>query len=114
MSIRTRKAKGGATLKLRKNDTVQVISGKDKGKTGRILEVDRAAGRAVVEGLNMAKKAMKQRKQNEKGGIVSVEAALSVSKLMIVCRKCGPTRIGYKMDGEKKNRVCRKCGEQLS
>jgi len=105
---------GGATVKLRKNDTVKVISGKDKGKTGRILSVDRDAGRAVVEGLNMAKKAMKQRKQNEKGGIVSVEAALSVSKLMILCKKCGPTRISFKTEGEKKVRVCRKCGEQLA
>jgi large subunit ribosomal protein L24 len=114
--MRTWKKKSAAvaTVKLHKNDTVQVISGKDKGKTGRILRVDREAGRAVVEGLNMAKKAMKQRKQNEKGGIVSIEAALSMSKLMILCRKCGPTRIGYKTEGEKKVRVCRKCGEQLS
>jgi large subunit ribosomal protein L24 len=69
--------------------------------------------RAVVEGLNMVKKAVKQRKQNEKGGITSVEAPLSVSKLMIVCKKCGPTRIGYKIDGEAKKRVCRTCGGDL-
>jgi len=114
MSTRTKKNMSGATIKLKKNDTVQVISGKDRGKTGRILSVNRDTGRAVVEGLNMAKKAMKQRKQNEKGGIVSIEAALSVSKLMILCKKCGPTRIGYKIEGEKKIRVCRKCGEQLA
>lgn len=114
MRTRIKKSIGGATVKLRKNDTVQIISGKDKGKSGRILRIDRDVGRAVVEGLNMAKKAMKQTKQTQKGGIVSVEAALAVSKLMILCKKCGPTRIGYKKEGEKKVRVCKKCGEQLA
>jgi large subunit ribosomal protein L24 len=102
-----------AKVKLRKNDVVKVISGREKGKTGRILRIDREKMRAVVEGLNMVKKAVKQRKQNEKGGITSVEAPLSVSKLMIVCKKCGPTRIGYKIDGEAKKRVCRTCGGDL-
>jgi len=100
-------------VKLRKNDVVKVISGREKGKTGRILRIDREKMRAVVEGLNMVKKAVKQRKQNEKGGITSIEAPLSVSKLMIVCKKCGPTRIGYKVDGETKKRVCRTCGGEL-
>jgi large subunit ribosomal protein L24 len=102
-----------AKVKLRKNDVVKVISGREKGKTGRILRIDREKMRALVEGLNMVKKAVKQRKQNEKGGITSIEAPLSVSKLMIVCKKCGPTRIGYKMDGDAKKRVCRKCGGEL-
>jgi large subunit ribosomal protein L24 len=102
-----------AKVKLRKNDVVKVISGREKGKTGRILRIDREKMRALVEGLNMVKKAVKQRKQNEKGGITSVEAPLSVSKLMIVCKKCGPTRIGYKIDGDAKKRVCRKCGGEL-
>ncbi len=102
-----------AKVKLRKNDVVKVISGREKGKTGRILRIDREKMRAVVEGLNMVKKAVKQRKQNEKGGITSIEAPLSVSKLMIVCKKCGPTRIGYKIDGEAKKRVCRTCGGEL-
>ncbi|MBE3063804.1 MAG: 50S ribosomal protein L24 [Spirochaetes bacterium] len=102
-----------AKVKLRKNDVVKVISGREKGKTGRILRIDREKMRALVEGLNMVKKAVKQRKQNEKGGITSIEAPLSVSKLMIVCKKCGPTRIGYKVDGETKKRVCRTCGGEL-
>ena len=68
---------------------------------------------AVVEGLNMVKKAVKQKKQNQKGGITSVEAPIPVGKLMIVCKKCGPTRIGYVVDGETKKRVCRKCGGDL-
>jgi large subunit ribosomal protein L24 len=102
-----------ARIKLRKNDTVQVIAGKDKGKSGRIVSIDRAKMRAVIEGLNMVKKAVKQRKQNQKAGITSVEAPLALGKLMIVCKKCGPTRIGYRLDGESKKRVCRKCGGDL-
>jgi len=99
--------------KLRKEDLVQVIAGKDKGKQGKIVRIDQKKGRAIVEGVNMVKKAMKKRKQTDRGGIVEVEAAIEMSNLMIVCKKCGPTRIGYKIDGDKKTRVCRKCGEAL-
>ncbi len=99
--------------KLRREDLVQVIAGKDKGKQGKIVRIDREKGRAIVEGVNMVKKAMKKRKQTDRGGIVEVEAAIDMSNLMIVCKKCGPTRIGYKIDGDKKTRVCRKCGEAL-
>jgi large subunit ribosomal protein L24 len=100
-------------IKLRKNDTVKVIAGRDKGKTGRVITIDRERMRAVVEGLNMVKKAVKQRKQNQKAGITSIEAPLPVGKLMIVCRKCGPTRIGYLVEGDAKKRVCRKCKGEL-
>ncbi|MGA2977258.1 MAG: 50S ribosomal protein L24 [Spirochaetia bacterium] len=102
-----------ARVKLRKNDTVKVIAGREKGKTGRIVRIDRQKMRAVVEGLNMVKKAVKQKKQNQKAGITSVEAPLQLGKLMIMCRKCGPTRIGYVVDGDTKKRVCRKCGGDL-
>ena len=100
-------------IKLRKNDTVKVIAGREKGKSGRIIRIDRVKARAVVEGLNMVKKAVKQKKQNQKAGITSVEAPIPVGKLMIVCKKCGPTRIGYVIDGDSKKRVCRKCGGDL-
>ncbi len=100
-------------VKLRKNDTVQVISGRDRGKSGRVIRIDRAKMRAVVEGINMVKKAVKQRKQNQKGGITSVEAPLPLGKLMIVCKKCGPTRIGYLVDEKGKKRICRSCGGEL-
>jgi large subunit ribosomal protein L24 len=102
-----------ARIKLRKNDTVRVIAGREKGKTGRVVRIDREKMRAVVEGLNMVKKAMKQKKQNQKGGITSVEAPLPLGKLMIMCKKCGPTRIGYLMEANGKKRVCRKCGGDL-
>jgi large subunit ribosomal protein L24 len=100
-------------IKIRRDDQVEVIAGKDRGKRGRVLEVNREKGRVIVEGVNMVKKAMKKRRQNDKGGIVEIEAALHVSNVMVICKKCGPTRIGYKLEGEKKLRVCRKCGEAL-
>ena len=100
-------------FKLKKEDSVQIIAGKDKGKKGRILKILRDKDRVLVEGLNMVKKAKKKRKQNDQGGIVEIEAAIHSSNLMIVCKKCGPVRIGYKIAGDKKIRVCRKCGEAL-
>jgi large subunit ribosomal protein L24 len=99
--------------KLRKEDQVQVVAGKDKGKQGKIIRIDRDKGRAIVAGVNMVKKAQKKRKQTDRGGIVEIEAAIQISNIMIVCRKCGPTRIGYKIEGDAKKRVCRKCGEAL-
>jgi len=100
-------------FKLKKQDTVQVIAGKDKGKQGRVLKIHRDKDRIIVEGVNMVKKAKKKRKQTDRGGIIEVEAAIHSSNLMIVCKKCGPVRLGYKIDGDKKTRVCRKCGEAL-
>lgn len=100
-------------MKLKKEDTVQVIAGKDKGKSGKILRIDRKKGRVFVQGLNMVKKAVKPRSQQDKGGIIDIEAGLAVSNVMIVCKKCGPSRIGMKVEGESKSRVCKKCGEVL-
>ena len=100
-------------FKLKKEDTVEIIAGKDKGKRGRILKILRDADRVVVEGANLVKKAKKRRKQQDQGGIIEIEAALHSSNVMIVCKKCGPTRIGYKIDGDSKTRVCKKCGEAL-
>jgi large subunit ribosomal protein L24 len=100
-------------FKLKKDDTVQVIAGKDKGKRGRILKILRDKDRVLVEGVNIVKKAKKRKNQQDRGGIIEIEAALHSSNLMIVCKKCGPSRIGYKIDGENKIRVCKKCGEAL-
>ncbi len=101
------------TTKLRKEDLVQVVAGKDRGKRGKIIRIDREKGRVIVGGCNMVKKAMKKRKQTDRGGITEIEAPINLSNVMIVCRKCGPTRIGYKIEGDTKKRVCRKCGEAL-
>jgi len=100
-------------FKLKKEDTVEIIAGKDKGKRGRILKLLRDKDRVVVEGANIVKKTKKRRRQQDRGGIIELEAALHSSNVMIVCKKCGPTRISYKIDGSTKTRVCRKCGEAL-
>jgi large subunit ribosomal protein L24 len=100
-------------FKLKKDDTVQIIAGKDKGKRGKILKILRDKDRVVVEGANIVKKAMKRKSQQDRGGIVELEAPIHISNVMIVCKKCGPTRIGYKLEGDAKVRVCKKCGEAL-
>ena len=99
--------------KLKKGDQVQIITGKDKGKTGRVLRIDRITNRVIVEGLNMVKKTKRPKNQNDKGGIIEIEAPLAISNVMILCKKCGVTRVGFKTDEGKKIRVCRKCGEAL-
>lgn len=100
-------------FKIRKDDQVEIIAGKDKGKRGNVVRVLRDKDRVIVAGCNLVKKAMKKRNQQDRGGIVEVEAALHISNVAIVCKKCGPTKIGYKLDGDKKVRVCRKCGDTL-
>lgn len=99
--------------KIKKNDQVQIMAGKDRGKSGRVLRIDRDRGKVMIEGLNMVKKAIRPRGQNQKGGISSVEAALAISNVQILCKKCGPTRIGLRMEQDQKVRFCKKCGEQL-
>jgi large subunit ribosomal protein L24 len=101
------------STKLKKDDTVRVISGREKGKQGKIVRIDMAKGRAIVQGLNMVKKAMKKKSQNDRGGIIEIEAPIRLCNMMIMCKKCGPTRLGYKIEGDAKQRVCRKCGEVL-
>ena len=100
-------------FKIRKDDTVQVIAGKDKGKRGTVVRVLTKKDAVIVSGVNIVKKTMKRRSQQEQGGIAEIEAPLNISNVAIVCKKCGPVRVGYKIDGDKKIRVCRKCGETL-
>ena len=100
-------------FKIRKDDQVEIIAGKDKGKRGNVVRVIRDNDRVIVAGCNIVKKAMKKRSQQDRGGIAEVEAPLHISNVAIVCKKCGPTKIGYKIDGDKKIRVCRKCGDTL-
>ena len=109
--------KAAHKFKLKKEDSVQVIAGKDKGKRGRILKILRDKDRVVVEGVNIVKKAKKRRSQQDRGGIVEIPAAIHSSNVAMICKKCGPTRVGYKMEEtgsvKTKTRVCRKCGEAL-
>ena len=100
-------------IKIRKDDQIKVIAGKNRGKTGRVLKIDTIKGRVLVEGVNMVKKAMRKKNQNDRGGIVEIEAPLALSNVAIQCKKCGPTKIGFKKEGIEKKRFCRKCGELL-
>ena len=101
-------------FKIHKDDTVQVLAGKDKGKQGKVVRVVSKKDAVIVSGVNMVKKAMKRRSQQDAGGIAEVEAPIHISNVGIVCPKCKrPVKIGYKLDGDKKIRVCRKCGEAL-
>jgi len=96
-------------------DTVVVISGKDKGKQGKVLAVSPKEHKVIVEKINMVSKHIKPKKMGEQGGIVKAEAAMYADKVQIYCSRCKkPTRIGYKIyeDGTK-GRICRKCGEAL-
>lgn len=102
-------------LGVRTGDTVVIISGDDKGKTGKVLEVSPAEGKIIVEGVNMITKHVKPRREGEEGGRIQAEGAFYASKAMIVCPKCGKgVRVGHKIleDGSKV-RVCKKCGEEL-
>lgn len=101
-------------FKIHKDDTVEVLAGKDKGKRGTVVRVLTKKDAVIVSGVNIVKKAMKKRRQQDQGGIVEIEAPLNISNVGIICKKCGrPTKIGYKIDGDKKVRVCRKCGDIL-
>ena len=97
---------------IRRNDTVLVLSGKDKGKQGRVLRVFPDTGRVLVEHVMMVKKTMssKNTRQRSKGGIAEQESPMSISKVQLVCPNCGkPARIGHKIQGDHKVRVCKKC-----
>ena len=101
------------TIHIKKGDTVVVLSGEDKGKKGKVLSVMPKEGKVIVEGINVAVKHKKPRKQGDPAGIINQEVAMNACKVMHVCNKCGkPTRIGYKLlaDG-KKARICKKCQE---
>ena len=100
-------------FKVKKGDKVVVITGRDKGKSGEILEVLRAENRVIVQGVNMAQRHQKRSMQQE-GGIVQKELAIHVSNVALIDPKTEkPTRVGYKMDGERKVRVARRSGEAL-
>ena len=101
-------------MNVKKCDTVIVLSGKDKGKQGKVLVADPKGLKVVVEGVNVATKHQKPRKQGEEGGIIKVEIPIYASKVQLVCPKCGkPTRVGHQIADGKKSRVCKKCGAEI-
>ena len=101
-------------MNIKKDDRVVVLSGKDKGKQGKVLVADPKAMKVIVEGVNVATKHQKPRKQGEEGGIIKVETPIYAAKVQLVCPKCGKgTRVGHKIAGDKKVRVCKKCGAEI-
>ena len=102
------------SLKIKKNDTVVILSGKDKGKKGKVLGTVPSERKVVVEGCNMVTCHIRPRKQGEEGGILQKEAPIYACKVQKVCPKCNkPTRIGHKVEGDKKVRICKKCGAEI-
>jgi large subunit ribosomal protein L24 len=103
------------SLNIQRNDTVEVVTGSDKGKRGRVLRVLPEVNRVLVEDVRMVKKNVRPNPQkNIKGGIAEQEAPLHISNVMLVCSNCGPTRVGHKFEGDTKVRVCKKCGQTLA
>ena len=100
-------------MRLKKGDLVHVVSGKDRGKEGKILQRDVARGMVIVENINVATKGVKPTQKNPQGGLQKKEVPFYASKVMLVCPSCGkPTRVGHAfLDSGRKVRVCKKCGE---
>ena len=102
-------------MNIKAGDTVKVISGKDKGATGEVLFAHPDKNRVTVQGVNLVHKALRPTQANPNGGIDTREAPIDVSNVMLVCPECGlPTRTGFRVDGDSKTRVCKKCGKAIS
>ena len=101
-------------MNIKRDDTVIVLSGKDKGKTGKVLVADPKSLKVIVEGVNVATKHQKAQKKGQDGGLIKVETPIYVSKVQLVCPKCGKgTRVAHKIADGKKTRVCKKCGAEI-
>lgn len=101
-------------MKIKKGDNVLVISGKDRGRTGKVLRSLPEIKRIVVEGINIKNKHIKPKRQEEKGQIVKIAAPMDVSNVKFLCPKCGkPARIGYAVEQENKHRVCKRCRSKI-
>ena len=101
-------------MNIKRDDKVIVLSGKDKGKTGKVLVADPKALKVIVEGVNVATKHQKAQKKGQDGGIIKIETPIYVSKVQLVCPKCGKgTRVAYVIKDGKKARTCKKCGAEL-
>ncbi len=101
-------------MKFKKGDNVLIIAGKDKNRTGKIIKAFPKEFKILVEGINLKKKHVRPKREGEKGQIVEVPAALDISNVKIICPKCGKaTRIGYKLNKDKKDRICKKCNQAI-
>jgi len=105
---------GEGAFRICRNDIVRIMAGKEKGKVGRVLKVDRARGRIFVEKVNMVKRHVRPGKAHPQGGVVEKEAPVAYSNVLIMCDKCNkPTRIGIAVEAGEKTRVCKRCGAAL-
>ena len=101
-------------MNIKRDDKVIVLSGKDKGKSGKVIAADPKAEKVIVEGVNVATKHQKAQKKGQDGGIIKIETPIYVSKVQLVCPKCGKgTRVAHKIADGKKTRVCKKCGAEI-
>lgn len=102
-------------MKIKKNDKVKILSGKDKGKEAKVIQVLPGYGKVVIEGLNLKYKNLRPRKQGEQGQKIEYPGPMSVSNVTLICPKCNKTtRVGYKMlDNKKKVRICKKCKSEI-
>lgn len=101
-------------MKIRKNDQVLIIKGKDRGKKAKVLKGFPKESKILVEGVNIKKVHKRSRKEGEKGQIVEIAFPIDASKVKMICPKCGkPARIGFKLSQGKKERVCKKCAEEI-
>jgi large subunit ribosomal protein L24 len=103
------------SLNIHRNDTVQVLTGSDRGKQGRVLRVFPDKGTVLVEHVRVVKKTVSSKSgKRTKGGIAEQESPINVSNVALVCPNCGPSRVGSKKDGDQRVRVCKKCGQTLA
>ncbi|HXY45952.1 MAG TPA: 50S ribosomal protein L24 [Acidimicrobiales bacterium] len=101
-------------MRIRKGDRVQVLQGKDRGKTGAVMRVIPSENKVIVEGVNISKRHSRPRRGTMQGGIIDKDMPMHAASVAIVCSSCGPTRIGYRYDEQgRKLRVCKKCGGDL-
>ena len=101
-------------MKVKKGDSVLIIAGKDKGRTGKIIKSLPKELKVLVEGMNLRKKHVKPKKQGEKGQVVAIPTPVDISSIKIICPKCGKaTRIGYKIEKDIKKRICKKCNQEI-
>ena len=107
--------KSGNKMKIRKGDTVQVLTGKDRGKQGEVMTAIPAQGKVIVDGVNMAKRHQKPTRATMQGGIIDKDMPIPVANVALLCPSCGkPTRVGFKIDGDgTKVRVCKSCGSAV-
>jgi len=103
-----------ASLTIHRNDTVQVLTGADRGKSGRVLRVFPDKGTVLVEHVRVVKKTVSSKtRQRSKGGIAEQESPINVSNVVLLCPNCGPARVGFNVEGESRVRICKKCGSEL-